>query len=250
MRYFLELSYKGKNYHGWQRQPQSITVQQVLEETLSALLRQPTGVTGAGRTDTGVHARQMFAHFDSREPLHKADFLYKLNAFLPKDIAIRHIHSVSENAHARFDATARTYEYWLHTVKDPFLTTDSYYFYRDINMDKMNEASKLLYDYTDFECFSKKNTDVKTYLCKITEAGWKQQNNRLIFTITADRFLRNMVRAIVGTLLQAGTLQLSLKDMKNIIESKKRENAGASAPAHGLYLTRVTYPPNTFITHE
>ncbi len=250
VRYFLELSYCGKNYYGWQRQPNDTSVQETLEDILSTLLKEKTGISGAGRTDSGVHARQMFAHFDSKNIVNTSDLTHKLNSFLPKDIAIHRIHRVKDDAHARFDATARTYEYWINTVKNPFLIDYSYYFYRDINVEKMNEASELVMEYTDFECFSKKNTDVKTHLCTLTHAAWKQEDELLIFTITANRFLRNMVRAIVGTLLDVGTLRSSLDDVRTIIESKKRALAGASVPAHGLYLTRVNYPSNTFIKNE
>lgn len=250
IRYFLELSYFGKNYHGWQLQPKAITVQEVLENAISILLGEKTGITGAGRTDVGVHAKQMFAHFDSATILNTADFKHKLNAFLPKDIAIHHIREVHNDAHARFDATARTYEYWMNKVKSPFLTDYSYYFYRDLDMEKMNEASKIVMEYTDFECFSKKNTDVKTYLCNIVSAGWKRHNEILIFTITADRFLRNMVRAIVGTLLDVGILKTSVNDLRKIIEHKKREYAGASVPAHGLYLTKIAYLSKIFKNNE
>ena len=182
--------------------------------------------------------------------LNTVDFKHKLNAFLPKDIAVHNIQKVHDDAHARFDATERTYEYWINKVKDPFLTDYSYYFYRDIDMEKMNEASKILLEYTHFECFSKAHTDVKTYLCNIVNAEWKQHHDILIFTITADRFLRNMVRAIVGTLLDIGTLKIPVKHLIRIIESKKRAYAGASVPAHGLYLTKVAYPFNIFKDNE
>lgn len=249
-RYFLSLSYVGKNYHGWQWQPNAVTVQEILEKAISAMLGEKTGITGAGRTDTGVHAREMFAHFDSPAPLNPDDFTRRLNAFLPKDIAVHHLREVQSDAHARFDATARTYEYWLNSVKNPFLTDYSYYFYRALHVEKMNEAALLLAEYRDFECFSKTNTEVKTYICKITKVDWQRQNDILVFTITADRFLRNMVRAIVGTLLEVGLLKTSIQDFRSIIESKKRSQAGASVPAHGLYLTKITYPPHIFTSDE
>ena len=247
MRYFLEISYFGKHYHGWQRQPEAISVQEILEKILSTLLKEVTQITGAGRTDSGVHAKQMVAHFDSKTPLNTSDFIYKLNAFLPKDIAVHRMYLVHDEAHARFDAITRTYEYRINTTKNPFLIDYSYYFYRSLTLKKMNEAAKILMEYNDFECFSKKNTDVKTYICDVMHAEWNRQHEMIIFTITADRFLRNMVRAIVGTLLDVGTLKLSLHDFKHIIEGKKREHAGASVPAQGLYLKRITYPSNLFI---
>lgn len=250
IRYFLELSYCGKNYHGWQRQPKATSVQEILERAVSTLLVAETGVTGAGRTDAGVHARQMFGHFDSATVLDTGNFKHRLNAFLPKAIAVRNICEVHGEAHARFDATVRSYEYWIHTVKDPFLTDYSYYFYRKLDIERMNAAAKLLLKYNDFECFSKTNTDVKTYLCKVFSAAWEWHDERLVFRISADRFLRNMVRAIVGTLLDVGCLKLSLDDVKRIIALKKRAYAGASVPAHGLYLTKVTYPSNIFKYNE
>jgi tRNA pseudouridine38-40 synthase len=249
-RYFLEFSYFGKEYCGWQRQPETLSVQEVMEKAISALLREDIKLVGAGRTDTGVHSKQMFAHFDSNTMLKIRDVKHRLNLFLPKDIAVHNLYEVHQNAHARFDAVARTYEYWLHTVKNPFLTAYSYYFYQYLDVEKMNQAAKMLLEYTDFECFSKKNTTVKTYLCKIVEADWKQDDEKLIFTITSDRFLRNMVRAIVGTLLEVGVLKLTLEDVKKIIESKQRINAGVSVPAHGLYLVKVVYPSGLFKDNE
>lgn len=197
---------------------------------------------GAGRTDTGVHAKQMFAHFDTEETL-ESDFLVaKLNSYLPKDIVIYRIIQVSEAAHARFDAVKRTYEYHIHTYKNAFENESSWYFFQNLDLEKMNSAAKMLFDFQDFQCFSKVNTDVKTYNCKIIEANWQQKGEKLIFTIAADRFLRNMVRAIVGTLVEIGSGKKALEDFKNIIESKDRTQAGTSVPAHGLYLTKVEYP--------
>lgn len=247
MRYFIEFSYNGKNYCGWQSQPNAVTVQEVLEKSLSTLLRQKIEVVGAGRTDSGVHARQMFAHFDTEQIFENENLVHKLNAFLPKDIAIHHIFRVLEDTHARFDAVKRTYEYHITTKKNPFLFEKSMYVNLPLDISKMNEAAKILFQHTDFQCFSKSNTDVFTYNCKIYEAFWKQKENQLIFTISADRFLRNMVRAIVGTLLDVGLKKIQLTDFEQIIKSKNRSRAGASVPACGLFLTKVEYPPEIFI---
>jgi len=246
MRYFLEFSYNGKYYHGWQKQPNAITVQEVIEKALSTLLRTKIVITGAGRTDAGVHAKQMFAHFDTDKINEKGVLIHRLNAFLPSDIAIHKIHTVVADAHTRFDAVSRTYEYWIVYKKDPFLTDFAYHSHSSFDLEKMNEASKILFEYRDFQCFSKSNTDVRTYRCVITRADWRIVDEKLIFTIQADRFLRNMVRAIVGTLLQVGDSKISKGDVKKIIESKNRSKAGVSVPGHALYLTQVTYPKNLF----
>ncbi|WP_296150024.1 tRNA pseudouridine(38-40) synthase TruA [uncultured Flavobacterium sp.] len=242
MRYFIEFAYNGKNYHGWQSQPNAASVQETLGKAISVILRSEIELMGAGRTDTGVHAKQMFAHFDTEETL-ETDFLVaKLNSYLPKDIVIYRIIKVSEEAHARFDAVKRTYEYHIHTYKNAFENESSWYVFQNLDIEKMNSAAKMLFDFQDFQCFSKVNTDVKTYNCKIIEANWQQKGEKLIFTIAADRFLRNMVRAIVGTLVEIGSGKKALEDFKNIIESKDRTQAGTSVPAHGLYLTKVEYP--------
>jgi tRNA pseudouridine38-40 synthase len=242
LRYFLEFAYKGTNYHGWQYQPNATSVQETLTKALSTILKTDIELVGAGRTDSGVHAKQMFAHFDFDQEIDVPYLTHKLNSFLPKDIAILNIHKVHDEAHARFDATKRTYEYHIHTKKDAFESDDSWYNQNDLNIDKMNDACKILFNYIDFECFSKVHTDVNTFNCKIFEANWKQDNNRLVFTISADRFLRNMVRAIVGTMVNIGLEKVSLQDFIQIIESKDRKKAGFSVPAHGLYLTKVEYP--------
>ncbi|MEX0996492.1 MAG: tRNA pseudouridine(38-40) synthase TruA [Flavobacteriaceae bacterium] len=247
MRYFIEIAYNGKNYHGWQIQPDASSVQQTLEEALSTLLRKKIDIVGAGRTDAGVHARQIFAHFDFAQAFDSKELCYKLNSFLPKDIAVKNIRSVKADAHARFDANSRTYEYHLCLEKNPFTTDFSYQLHQIPDVKKMNEAAKILFDYNDFQCFSKSKTDVKTYHCIITFAEWKLTNNTLVFTITADRFLRNMVRAIVGTLLEIGHGKLEINDLHEIIKSKSRSKAGTSAPAEGLFLTRVEYPNELFI---
>lgn len=242
MRYFLEFAYKGTNYHGWQYQPNATSVQETLTKALSTILKTDIELVGAGRTDSGVHAKQMFAHFDFDQEIDIPYLSHKLNSFLPKDIAILNIHKVHDEAHARFDATKRTYEYHIHTKKDAFESDDSWYNQNDLNLDKMNDACKILFNYIDFECFSKVHTDVNTFNCKIFEANWTKNDNRLVFTISADRFLRNMVRAIVGTMVNIGLEKVSLQDFIQIIESKDRKKAGFSVPAHGLYLTKVEYP--------
>jgi len=242
LRYFIEFAYNGKNYHGWQYQPHSISVQEVLNKALSTLLKQPIDVTGAGRTDTGVHAKQMYAHFDFNKELDSSFWTKKLNAFLPKDIVVYRIIPLHDDAHARFDATSRTYEYHIHTYKDAFDNEVSWYYFHKLDIDKMNEAAKILFEYKDFKCFSKTHTDVRTFNCVMMEANWKQNGNKLVFTVAADRFLRNMVRAIVGTLVNVGQDKLTLQEFREIIESRDRNKAGFSVPAHGLYLTKVAYP--------
>lgn len=249
MRYFIEIAYDGHPYHGWQRQPHSISVQEVLEHALSTLLRCEQALTGAGRTDAGVHAMQLFAHFDFDENFSNAELKnlqHRLNRFLPESIAVNSILRVTDEAHARFDACKRRYEYKIHQQKSPFLNKHSYFFEKELDVNLMNTASQYLLGKQDFKCFSRSNTDVKTYLCDITEAHWKIEGNLLVFTIAADRFLRNMVRAVVGTLIEVGLGKLTPSHIKNIIESRERSNAGASAPAHGLYLTAVEYPQEIF----
>ena len=196
---------------------------------------------GAGRTDTGVHAKEMFAHFDFEKQLEKQNLIQKLNSCLPKDIVVCDIIPVHEEAHARFDATKRTYEYHINNFKDAFLQDLSWYFHQKLDIDLMNEASKLLFNHIDFQCFSKVNTDVNTFDCTIFEAHWQQENSKLVFTISANRFLRNMVRAIVGTLVNVGLQKITLEDFNEIIKSKNRDKAGFSVPAHGLYLTKIDY---------
>jgi tRNA pseudouridine38-40 synthase len=245
-RYFIELGYNGRNFHGWQIQPNAITVQETLEDALKTLLRQKVNIMGCGRTDAGVHARQFFAHVELDLVASKMDadqLSYKLNKFLSDDISIFRIFKVNEAAHSRFEALNRTYEYRLRMDKYPF---DQEYTYRSnypkLDFDLMNQAASLLLNYSDFTSFSKTGTDVKTNNCKIMHAEWKNVNDVWIFTIKADRFLRNMVRAIVGTLLEVGSGKIDLEDFKEIIESKNRSNAGWSVPAHGLALVRLEYP--------
>ena len=242
MRFFIELSYNGKAYHGWQNQPNAISVQEVLEKALSTLLKNTIALMGAGRTDAGVHASQMFAHFDFEETIDYKDLVYKLNSFLPKDIAVVDVFEVNSETHTRFDALSRTYNYKISTLKNVFDYDFAYQVQLPLDLEAMNQACKILLEYKDFQCFSKSNTDVKTYNCDIKEAFWTENSGKLTFTITADRFLRNMVRAIVGTMVNIGLGKLNSDDLHEIIASKDRSEAGFSAPAHGLYLVKIVYP--------
>ncbi len=241
MRYFIEFAYNGKNYHGFQAQPNASSVQETLTKALQLLIDKSIEIVGAGRTDSGVHAKQMFAHFDIENNIETSLLVPKLNSYLPKDIVIYAIFEVKEDTHARFEASARTYEYYIHTYKDAFLEDTSWYCFQDLDIDLMNKACQILFEHTDFECFSKVHTEVFTFNCTITEANWKQNGNQLIFTIKADRFLRNMVRAIVGTMINIGSKKTSLDEFAAIIESKNRSKAGFSVPAHGLFLVKVDY---------
>ncbi len=266
-RYFIKISFDGTNYNGWQVQKNSSqTVQQKINDGLSKLLGEKIEVQGCCRTDAGVHAKELFAHFDSKSNnLHsdsKINWLYKFNQMIPLDISIDGIYSVNEKANARYDATARIYQYFIHQKRNPFLINRSYYYYSELDVALMNKAAKLLKKYDDFSAFSKVNTQVKTNICKIYKAEWKYapalkgEKNKysntkapfraggetLIFTIRANRFLRGMVRMIVGTMMLLGKNKITLSDFKKIIESKNCQNAGALAPACGLYLTKVEYP--------
>ena len=241
MRYFIELSYNGKNYHGWQIQPDAISIQEKINNALSTVYQKDIQIVGAGRTDTGVHASQMFAHFDI-DKLIDDNLEFKLNSILPNDIFIKAIFLVDDEKHARFDALSRSYEYKIWLGRNPFLLDFSWQIHsQKPNVTLMNEAAKLLLDYEDFESFSKVKTNVHTFNCNVTEAFWVQKDNQLTFHISANRFLRNMVRAIVGTLLDVGLDKISISDFKNIIESKNRSNAGLSVPAKGLFLTQIKY---------
>ncbi|MEM7185150.1 MAG: tRNA pseudouridine(38-40) synthase TruA [Bacteroidota bacterium] len=242
MRYFIEIAYNGKNYHGWQIQPDAISVQQVLEEAMSTVLREPIKVVGAGRTDTGVHARQLFAHFDFGTIEDTEAMTFKFNSLLPRDISVKRMLSVHDDAHARFDAIEREYQYHITLQKDPFGIDFMHLLHRKLDIEAMNEAAQLLLGYKDFQCFSRNKTGVKTYYCDVKYAAWELQGNQLIFTVRADRFLRNMVRAMVGTLLEIGSGKIQASDLERILESKDRSEAKTSAPAKGLYLTRVLYP--------
>ena len=250
MRYFIQLSFDGTAYHGWQIQPNGVSVQETLQKALSTLLRQPIEVVGAGRTDAGVHARMMVAHFDlPLTPSQGGDLVYKLNKLLPRDIAVQRAWPVPDDMHARFSATSRTYRYYIHTRKDPFLRDRSWLVTFPLDFDRMNEAASRLLQFEDFTSFSKVNTDTKTNLCHITEARWNdvtppwegQGGGRWMFTITANRFLRNMVRAIVGTLVEVGRGRMTVDEFCRVVERKDRCSAGESVPAHGLFLENVEY---------
>ena len=254
MRYFIELSYFGKDYHGWQRQPNAVTVQETIEKALSIILRKPLQIMGAGRTDAGVHATQMYAHFDwdgdqlSDEEGIK-NLTHKLNRFLPQDIAIKDIFQVHNDAHTRFDATSRSYVYRIAKRKNPFTSDHAHTLRYQVDFDKMNKAALILLDYKDFECFSKSKTEVNTYLCDITRATWIETEDEYHFHITANRFLRNMVRAIVGTLLEIGEGKKEVAWMHDVITGKSRSQAGTSVPGHGLYLTAIIYPNTIYKDH-
>ena len=248
-RYFIFISYKGTSYHGWQIQPNSVTVQKILDEALSTVLSEGISTIGAGRTDTGVHALVFCAHFDSISPdLDKSkNLVYKLNSYLPKDISVNSLRKVIPDANARFSAISRTYRYYISRNKDPFFDSSSWYLRCNLNIDRMNEAGRILFNYSDFTSFSKLHSDTKTNLCKIYEASWKEEGTRLVFTIKADRFLRNMVRAIVGTMIEVGSGKMSSKEFEEIILAKNRCRAGKSAQAKGLFLADIEYPDEIFL---
>ncbi len=252
MRYFLELSYLGTHYHGWQRQPNASSVQQTLEETLTQLLREPVELTGAGRTDTGVHASHYVAHFDSQNntlansstPVSAqaaADFLYHANSMLPPDIALSAIRPVPDSAHARFDALSRTYTYYIITRKDPFRSLTAWHYPTVLDIEKMNTAADNLVTASDFTSFAKLHSANKTNICHVTQAHWQQTGDSLTFTISADRFLRNMVRSIVGTLVDVGRGKISPQKFAEILAAKDLSLSSAGAPAHGLFLSDIKY---------
>lgn len=262
-RYFITLSYDGTRYHGWQVQPNGVSVQEVLQDALSKLLRQQIDVTGAGRTDAGVHARMMVAHFDMEgtlpamttvasspaatagdeyERLQLRQLVYKLNRLLPQDIAVQRIEAVAPEMHARYSATSRTYRYYIHTQKDPYLRQYSCMLHYQLDFGLMNEAAKVLMQYDDFAAFCKSHTDVKTTLCHVTRAEWVQTSpTQWYFVITANRFLRNMVRAVVGTLIEVGRHRMTVERLHQVIQGRCRNNAGESMPANALFLEEVTY---------
>ena len=242
MRYFITLSYDGTAYHGWQIQPNGISVQGELQRGLSLLLRSEVQLTGAGRTDAGVHARMMVAHFDTDSNIDCRQMAYKLNRLLPRDIVIQQIEQVGDDMHARFSATSRTYHYYIHTSKSAFLRHYSCMMPYQLDFEKMNEAARILMEYEDFGAFCKSHTDVKTTLCKVMKAEWHQVSaDAWYFEITANRFLRNMVRAVVGTLVEVGRGRLSIADFRRVIEGKCRSDAGESMPANALFLVDITY---------
>ena len=245
MRFFIEFSYNGSNYNGWQRQPSQISIQEKFEDCISKILSSKISLTAAGRTDSGVHAKKMFAHFDYDEELDCTKTIHQLNSFLPEDISVRNIFRVNDDVHARFSAIYRTYHYVLINRKDPFMQKRAYLLKNKLDLNKMNEACKYLLNNNDFKSFSKSKTDVKNYICNIQEALWTQvDDNTFIFKIKANRFLRNMVRAIVGTLIEVGQNIITIDQFNDVILSKNRAKAGYSVPAHGLYLTDVEYDIN------
>lgn len=251
-RYFIYISFKGTSYHGWQIQPNSVTIQEILDNALSTVFNEKISATGAGRTDTGVHALVFFAHFESISPdlADNKNNIFRLNSFLPKDIAVNGIFKVVPDAHARFSAVSRTYKYYIARVKDPFLDDSSWFIHGKIDLNIMNRACRILMKYTDFTSFSRVHSDVKTNLCTLFYSFWVQDDVTLVFTIKADRFLRNMVRAIVGTMIATGTGRIDLEEFEIIIQAKDRCRAGQSAPARGLFLTDIEYPPGIFITDQ
>lgn len=248
-RYFIFISYKGTLYHGWQSQPGSVTIQNILDNALSTVLNENICSVGAGRTDAGVHALMFCAHFESRSDKvdNNENIIFRLNRFLPKDISVSGIFEVVPDAHARFSALSRTYKYYITRVKDPFREETSWYVYGKSDIDLMNKACILLMKYHDFTSFSKLHSDTRTNLCNIYSAFWEENNNVLVFNIKADRFLRNMVRAIVGTMISTGSGKTNLNEFEEIIKSKDRCRAGRSAPAKGLFLSGIEYPPELFI---
>jgi tRNA pseudouridine38-40 synthase len=247
MRYFFEITYNGKNYHGWQSQHNAVGVQTVVEDVLSKLVREKIETVCSGRTDAGVHCEQQFFHCDISKEFDDSQLLFRLNTFLPKDILISSVHKVKPTVSARYDALERTYRYEITRKKNPFLEGLAWHYFKSLDIPTMNRAAALLVGEQDFECFSKVKTEVNHFLCDIKKAEWKEEGDRLYFTITANRFLRGMVRAIVGTLLDTGTGKITLEDFQSVIQSRDRKEAGANVPAHGLYLMKVKYPSDIFI---
>jgi tRNA pseudouridine38-40 synthase len=249
LRYFIFISYKGTSYHGWQLQPNSITVQKILDDALSVVLNEKISATGAGRTDAGVHAMLFCAHFNSisTDLSTNTKLIFKLNNYLPKDISVNSISKVLPDANARFSAISRTYKYYISRMKDPFFDNSSWFLHGNPNVVAMNESCIELLKHSDFTSFSKLHSDTKTNICKIYSATWEEKDNRLVFTIKADRFLRNMVRAIVGTMVEIGLGKINIEEFEQIIVDKNRGRAGKSAPAQGLFLTDIEYPVEIFI---
>ena len=247
MRYFFEVSYNGANFHGWQSQANAVGVQDVVEDVFEKLFRKKIGITGSGRTDTGVHCVRQYFHADIDGELNYPHVIQRLNSFLPKAISINSIRKVKPQAHARYDARQRAYEYRITRVKNPFYLGYAFHFFKPVNIENMNRAASLLVGEHDFQCFSKVKTDVNHFICSLKKASWSEKDDLLIFTIIANRFLRGMVRSIVGSLLDVGTGKTSLKHFQQIIESKDRKQAGMNVPAEGLYLMDVKYPKSIFI---
>lgn len=247
MRYFFTIAYKGTNYHGWQKQPNAVGVQQKIEEVFSTILNQTIDILGSGRTDRGVHATAQVFHVDLSGNLEAEQLLFKANKMLPHDVALKQVKRVEDEAHARFDAVSRAYQYHITTEKNPFAIDQAYIFTQKLDVNKMNLASEKLLNYQDFESFSRVKTDVYTFNCDIFEAFWKQEQDTLVFHIKANRFLRGMVRAIVGTMLEIGQNKISIKEFENIIKAKDRKSAGRAVPPEGLFLTEVNYPQDIYI---
>jgi tRNA pseudouridine38-40 synthase len=247
MRYLFEITYRGTNYHGWQSQHNATGIQQVIEETMTKLLREKISIVGSGRTDTGVHCAQQFFHADIESKFEFDNLIIRLNSFLPKDIAIRSIKKIKHDASARYDAYERTYEYHITRSKNPLREGLSFYFFKPVDVNVLQRGAAILLGKHDFECFSKVKTDVNHFICDITRAEWNQKGELLVFTITANRFLRGMVRAVVGTLLDAGIGKMTLEDIKAVLKSKDRKKAGMNVPPEGLFLTNVKYPKSIFI---
>ncbi len=246
MRYFLDIAYKGTNYHGWQIQQNAHSVQQELENALEKIFTKKIETCASGRTDTGVHAEQQMVHLDLEEEL-TDNHVFRLNCILPKDVSIKNFFPVKDTAHARFDASSRSYEYRITKVKNPFLIGTAYHMDRILDINKMNEAATLLLNHQDFESLSKVHTAVKNFLCDMYFARWKEKGDMLIFEIEANRFLRGMVRTIVGSLLPIGLGKASIEDFNKMIVSKNRRNAGPAAPSEGLFLTRIKYPDSIYL---
>lgn len=242
----MDISYKGTNFNGWQIQPNGVTVQEEIEKALSTILKAKISILGSGRTDAGVHAKQQIAHFDADE-IDTRKLVFKLNSFLDPDIAIKSIRPVKDDVSARFEATSRKYHYHLHQVKDPFKTGVSYYFNPVLNVDLINEACEIIKDWQNFECFSKVHTEVNHFNCQIFQAKWVQEGTNHLFEISANRFLRGMVRAIVGTLIDVGLAKTSIEELKLILESNDRSKAGRAVPAEGLFLQEVIYPSDIYL---
>jgi tRNA pseudouridine38-40 synthase len=247
-RYFIFLSYRGTSYHGWQLQPHSVTVQKIIEEALSVVINEPISTIGAGRTDAGVHASYFCAHFDCTNPdlLTIKNLVFRLNQYLPADISVSSIKKVLPDANARYSAISRTYKYYISRFKDPFSEHSSWYLHGNIDITAMNAACEILFRHEDFTSFSKLHSDAKTNICRIYSAAWEKAGSQLVFTIRADRFLRNMVRAIVGTMIEVGFGKISLREFEDIILAKNRCEAGRSVPAKGLFLVDIEYPEEIF----
>ncbi|MCX2740477.1 tRNA pseudouridine(38-40) synthase TruA [Pontibacter anaerobius] len=247
MRYFLEIAYDGTRFHGWQVQPNALSVQEVLEDSLSKVLREPIATTGSGRTDTGVHASQQFVHFNAQQELDPQHVIYRLNRILPEDISAVSLYPMQPEAHARYDAFARTYHYHVTLRKNPFKRYHAWYHNRPLDVEKMNEAAAILLKYEDFTTFSKVKGDTKHYRCNMYEAVWRQEGEELQFTIRANRFLRGMVRLVVGTLVDVGRGKLTVQQFEQIVASQDRSKSSGAAPSEGLFLAKVAYPPELFI---